>query len=142
VIFFIVREPWVLGWSGLGEGMDRSLASSLRIPLDQPSVFQRVARDKTVFFGRFGPEEESQRFLRLIAKRPTSNAALFPVVVKGRVVNLVYGDSGASGNLRADLGGLMVLLQKVPRAYLRIIRKRIAEARKATEAESQGEESE
>jgi hypothetical protein len=132
VVFFIVREPWVLGWSGLGEGMDRSLAASLRVPLDQPSLFQAVARDRTVFVGRFGPEEESQRLLKLLAKRPTTNAALFPVVVKGRVVNLVYGDSGASGNVKADLGGLMILLQKVPRAYLRIIRKRIAETRKAT----------
>ena len=24
VVFFIVREPWVLGWSGVGEGMDRA----------------------------------------------------------------------------------------------------------------------
>ena len=144
VVFFIVREPWVLGWSGVGEGMDRSLALSLRIPLDQPSVFQTVARDKTVFVGRFGPEEESQRILKLLAKRPASNAALFPVLVKGRVVNLVYGDSGASGNVKADLGGLMILLQKVPRAYLRIIRKRIAETRKATgvEATSSDQESE
>ena len=135
VVFFIVREPWVLGWSGLGEGMDRNLATSLRIPLDQPSVFQTVARDRTVFVGRFGPEEENRRFLGLLAKRPTSNAALFPVVVKGRVVNLVYGDAGASGNVKADLGELMVLLQKAPRAYLRIIRKRIAETRKLSEAE-------
>jgi hypothetical protein len=142
VVFFIVREPWVLGWSGTGEGMDKALAASLRIPLDQPSVFQVVARDKTVFVGRFGPEEESQRFLKLISKRPTSSAALFPIVVKGRVVNLVYGDNGASGNSRADLGGLMILLQKVPRAYLRIIRKRIAATRKATEAEPQDKESE
>jgi hypothetical protein len=142
VVFFIVREPWVLGWSGAGEGMDKTLAASLRIPLDQPSVFQVVARDKTVFVGRFGPEEESQRFLRIISKRPASNAALFPIVVKGRVVNLVYGDNGASGNSRADLGGLMILLQKVPRAYLRIIRKRIAETRKATEVEPQEKETE
>jgi hypothetical protein len=142
VVFFIVREPWVLGWSGAGEGMDKTLAASLRIPLDQPSVFQVVARDKTVFVGRFGPEEESQRFLRLISKRPASSAALFPIVVKGRVVNLVYGDNGASGNSRADLGGLMILLQKVPRAYLRIIRKRVAETRKATEVETQDKESE
>ena len=109
-----------------------ALDASLRIPLDQPSVFQTVTRDKTVFVGRLGSEEESQKFLRLLAKRATSNAALFPVVVKGRVVNLVYGDSGASGNVKADLGGLMILPQKVPRAYLRIIRKRIAETRKAT----------
>jgi hypothetical protein len=41
----------------------------------------------------------------------------------------VYGDNGASDRVRGDLGELMVLLQKVPRAYLRIIRKRVADAR-------------
>jgi hypothetical protein len=140
VIFFIVREPWVLGWSGLGEGMDRALAASLKVPLDRPSVFQTVTRDKTVFIGRFGPEDENQRFLRAVAKRPVTNAALFPIAVKGRVVNLVYGDNGPAGNVKANMGELMVLIQKAPRAYLRIIRKRIAETRKATGDQSGAEE--
>ena len=130
VIFFIVREPWVLGWNGAGEGMDRTLATSLRIPLDAPSVFQTVSRAKTLFIGRMGPEEESQRFLKLLGKRPGTNAALFPVAVRGRVVNIIYGDNGAAGNVKADLGELLVLVQKVPRAYLRIIRMRVAETRK------------
>ncbi|HWX24342.1 MAG TPA: hypothetical protein VN083_04840 [Vicinamibacteria bacterium] len=134
VIFFIVREPWVLGWNGSGEGMDRALAASLRIPLDQPSVFQNATRNKAIFVGRLGDEEENQRFVRAIAKRPSSNAVLLPVTVKGRVVNLVYGDSGASGNVKASMGDLMVLIQKVSRAYLRIIRRRVAEARKAAGA--------
>jgi Type II secretion system (T2SS), protein E, N-terminal domain len=133
VIVFIVREPWVLGWTGAGEGMDRSLATSLRIPLDQPSIFRQVGKERTVFIGRLGLEEENQRFARAIDKRPNTNAALLPISVKGRVVNLVYGDSGLTGNVKASLGDLMILLQKVPRAYLRIIRKRIAEAKKAIE---------
>ena len=135
VVFFIVREPWVLGWAGSGEGMDKELAAGLKIPLDQPSVFQTVTRAKTVFIGRFGPEEENQNFLKALGKKPTTNAALFPVAVKGRVVNLVYGDTGPGGNVKANMGELMVLMQKVPRAYLRIIRKRIAETRKATGGE-------
>ncbi len=139
VVFFIVREPWVLGWSGVGEGMDRSLAAGLRVPLDQPSVFQTVARDKTVFVGRFGPEEENQRFLKALGKRPNTNAALFPLAVKSRVVNLIYGDNGAAGNVRPNLGDLMILIQRAPRAYLRIIRKRIAETRKATEDETEND---
>jgi hypothetical protein len=53
-------------------------------------------------------------------------------VVRGRVVNLVYGDAGAAGNVKAGMGELHVVLQKVPKAYLRIIRRRIAEARKST----------
>ena len=44
----------------------------------------------------------------------------------------VYGDNGASGNVKANMGELLVLLQKAPRAYLRIIRQRVAETRKAT----------
>lgn len=48
------------------------------------------------------------------------------------VVNLVYGDAGPAGNVKADMGELLVLLQKVPKAYERIIRRRIAEARQIT----------
>jgi len=140
VIFFIVREPWVVGWSGAGEGVDRHLVSSMRIPLDQPSVFQTVTRDRSVFVGRFGAEDENQRFLSAIGKRPQTNAALFPIVVKGRTVNLIYGDSGPAGNVKANLGELIVLAQKVSRAYLRIIRHRIAENRKAMAAAQSGKE--
>ncbi len=134
VIFFIVREPWALGWVGAGEGMDDAFASSFRIPLDRPSIFRIVAHDKTVFIGRLGPDEENRRFLEQLSKQPTSNAALFPILVKGRVVNLIYGDAGASGNVKADMGDLMVLLQKVPRAYMRIIRLRVAESKRGAVA--------
>jgi hypothetical protein len=145
VLFFIVREPWVLGWIGAGEGVQRELAPRLRFPLDEPSVFQTVTRDKTMFIGRLGPEDQNQRFLEALGKRPNTNAALFPVVVKGRVVNLVYADNGSTGNVKPSLGELLVLLQGVPRAYLRIIRRRVAEARKAVEdaaAEAEERESE
>jgi len=140
VIFFIVREPWVLGWSGRGEGMDRSLASRLRIPLEPPSVFRTVTRDKSVFIGRFGPEEENQRFLEEVGKRPGTNAAFFPVAVKGRVVNLVYGDQGPAGNVKADVGELILLVQKVAPAYLRIIKERQEQTRKIAGAKPGGEE--
>jgi hypothetical protein len=94
-----------------------------------------------VFVGRLGPEEENQRFLKNLGKRPVTNAALFPVSVRGRVVNIIYGDTGATGNVRADLGELIVLIQKVPRAYLRIIRTRVADSKKAAGENAAREES-
>ena len=45
-------------------------------------------------------------------------------------MNLIWGDSGARGAARADLGQLMAHVQKIPRAYLRIIRARVAEAKR------------
>jgi len=131
VVFFIVREPWVLGWSACGEGTSREEATALRIPLDQPSVFQMVARAGTVFVGRLGPEEENRRVLELLGKRANTNAVLVPVALKGRVVNMVWADNGPTGNVRVDMADLLVRLQKVPRAYLRIIRRRVAETRRA-----------
>jgi hypothetical protein len=64
-------------------------------------------------------------------------------MVRGKVVNLVYGDAGPLSNVKGDLGELLALLQKVPRAYMRIIRRRVAEARKpAGEAPVANEEEE
>ena len=88
--------------------------------------------------GKPGPEETNRQFLEAIGKKPGTTAALLPVAVRGRVVNLVWGDSGARGAARADLGQLMAHVQKIPRAYLRIIRARVAEAKKA-EAAASGE---
>jgi hypothetical protein len=93
-----------------------------------------------VFIGRFGPEEENQRFLEQVGKRPETNAAFFPVTVKGRVVNLVYGDQGPAGNVKADVGELIVLVQRVAPAYLRIIKERQEQTRKAAGAKPGGEE--
>ncbi len=130
VIFFIVREPWVLGWEGAGEGMDRARAAALRVPLDLPSVFRGVTRDRTMFVGRPGPDETNRAFLEAIGKKPGTTAALFPIAVRGRVVNVLWGDSDARGAGRGDLGQLLAHMQKIPRAYLRIVRARIAEIRK------------
>jgi hypothetical protein len=55
---------------------------------------------------------------------------VFPVALKARVVNLMWGDSGQTGAARGDLGQLLAHMQKIPRAYLRIIRSRIAEAQR------------
>ena len=133
VVFFIVREPWLIGWDGAGEGMDRARAAAVRIPLDLPSVFQGVTRDRAVFVGRPGPEETNRTFLEAIGKKPGTTAALLPVALRGRVVNLIWGDSGARGAARADLGQLMAHTQKIPRAYLRIIRARVAATQEAEE---------
>ncbi len=134
VVFFIVREPWIIGWDGAGEGMDRARAAALRIPLDLPSVFQGVTRDRTVFVGRLAPDETNRQFLEAIGKKPGTTAAVLPVALRGRVVNLIWGDSGARGAARGGLGQLLAHMQKIPRAYLRIIRTRMAEAKKEAEA--------
>jgi hypothetical protein len=142
VVFFIVREPWAMGWRGRGEGIDARAVAGLRIPLDAPSVFQAAARDRTVVLGRLGSGAQNRKFLEAIRKAPATTAAVFPITVRGKVVNLVYGDAGPLSNVKGDLGELLALLQKVPRAYMRIIRRRVAETRKPVDDNATGKEGE
>ena len=51
----------------------------------------------------------------------------------------MWGDSGSAGAARGDLGQLLAHMQKIPRAYLRIIRARVAESRRAARAGEPGE---
>lgn len=132
VVFFIVRDPWVFGWTGRGEGMDRSLARSFKFPLGAPSIFRTASRNKTLFVGRLGAGTENDRFVKALAKRSQSNAVLLPILLQGRVVNLIYGDNGSSGNVKASLGDLLARIQKVSQAYRRIIQQRIEAAQEAT----------
>ena len=75
-----------------------------------PAIIQ-AARFESLFIGRLGPEEENQRLLKALGKRPQSTAVVLPVSLRSRVVNLVYGDNGSEGRVRSDLGELMVLLR-------------------------------
>ena len=139
VIFLIVKDPWVLGWTGRGEGVDRGLAEGLRFPLGEPSVFQTVARDKTHFIGRLAENEQNTRLLNKLDKQPNTNAVVFPIVLRGRVVNLIYGDSGSGRNVKTDMGSLLLVLQRVPDAYLRIIKERVGATREVAEEQAGGD---
>ena len=87
-------------WAGTGRARAWTgrAPSTLRIPLDLPSVFQGVTRNRTVFVGRPGPEETDRAFLEAIGKKAgTTAAALSRWRCAGRVVNLMWGDSGTTG---------------------------------------------
>ena len=77
-----------LGRRGRGHG-PRARRRRCAFPLDLPSVFQGVTRNRTMFVGRPGPEEANQAFLEAIGKKAGTTAAVFPVAVRGRVVNLI-----------------------------------------------------
>ena len=112
-------------WAGAARrGCDRARAAALRIPLDLPSVFRpsrairRVRRPPRPGGGRTASS------WRQIGKKPGTNAAVFPVTLRARVVNLMCGDQRQRGRRARRPGGLIAPVQKIPRAYLRIIRQR------------------
>ena len=114
IVFFIVREPWVLGWSGTVRG-DGPFAR--RVPSHSPrravGLPDRFPRQDTLH-RPLSPRGREPALPEGAGKRPSTNAAILPVALRGRVVNLIYGDNGAGGQVKPDLGELIVLAPEDP----------------------------
>ena len=125
VVFFIVREPWVLGWDGRGRGHGPAAwPPRLRIPLDQPSVFQDGDPRQDVFIGRLRARgREPSGSSRRIGKKARHQRRGLPDRGEGpgRQPHL-RGQRAAGGRAAATWASCWPSVQKVPRAYLRIIR--------------------
>ncbi len=121
---FIVREGRASGWDAFGEGINLPLLKSLLISLQQPSVFQLVYETKAHFLGKVPKGEVNMAFLQLLGGDPPKSVFLYPLLFRGRVVNLIYGDGGPGKNAPVDVSDLLILGPKIPQTFERILRER------------------
>jgi hypothetical protein len=88
VALFIARKDDAIGWRIAGEGVSHSEFQSLRIPFSEPSLFLNV-RISMVFYQGTLPSLPAHEPLLLALGRRPERCALFPVVLKKRVVAFV-----------------------------------------------------
>ncbi|MEZ4400255.1 MAG: hypothetical protein R3B06_09565 [Kofleriaceae bacterium] len=89
-VVLVVREGLAVGHRGFGGQVTPAALAALTIPLGQPSIFATVVDSGRAVVGRPAPGGLVQaRFLRLF-EGLAPDAALAPVAVRGRVVNLVF----------------------------------------------------
>jgi len=124
--FYIVRKNLVIGWDCLGEGMDLSSIRSQVLPLSEPSIFQTVHDNPGPFMGKIPRTAANDLFRKSIEKR-SGSVLVLPVRLADRIVNLLYLDNGTKDDVRPELKDLLLFVNKLPEAYLRIIQRRIQE---------------
>ena len=98
-----VRRDEVRGWLARGPGLDRSLFSSSRLALDQPSVFFNLASGADLYRGPLPPMSAHLEMMRPWGGGMPRECLAVPVRIRQRLVCLLYGDRGAS-----ELGDLEV----------------------------------
>ena len=116
-MLFTVHRGVMLGWDALGEGLESLSFRSLMIPLDGPSVFQTVVQARAHYLGALPRTRLNIEFLRATGKQVPLSAFLIPVLVRGRVVNLLYADNGHKAHSPNDIGELLILAQHISRSY-------------------------
>lgn len=124
-----IHRRFCLGWDGIGPGVDPWSVRSLMIPLDEPSVFELVERTRSHVLGSLSRTRVNINFLRLLGREVPLSVFAMPILVRGRVVNIFYGDNGHKKHAVSDVADLLILAQRIAQSYEEIFQqKRRAEA--------------
>jgi len=117
---FVVRGGMVSGFRGNGEGMNGTIDGIL-IPAEVDTIFSRPATAATPFRGRPPEGGIDGRVLGALSRRGVRDALVHPIVIRDRVINLLYADNGSEPLAEASIAALAALCDCVARAYERLI---------------------
>lgn len=136
-VFAIVGQE-AKGLKASGDGSRTADVEKLKIPLDLPSAFREAQATKTHRIGRLrasGLEGGVARDL----KRPTGrDMFLFPFLVRGRTVLLLWGDSGRDNVDISSLGELFSFAPLVSETLERVLIERKRASRVAEPLDATG----
>lgn len=113
---FIVRGDNASGWRAFQGGVEIADFEKVHIPFARPSVLKTVAEGKGFYLGPLTVTPLNQRILAALGGKVPGSALVMPVVVLGRVVDVLYLEGG-EGDLADCLPEVQRLLNKVALAF-------------------------
>jgi hypothetical protein len=125
-MIFLARSGQARVWRGFAPGIQAAAIETIAFPISMPSCFQ-IAHDRRVPF-RGPPPAEGSKLQRQIWKylrcQEPSEVLVLPVLVKNRVLNLVYAHAEDLGRLaEAPVTDLQALCAAASSVYLRMIQR-------------------
>jgi hypothetical protein len=123
-LVLIAKDGAALGWKGFAPHVDADVLESIAIPLGSASVIRAAHDTKRPWFGpppADGAAVMSRVYKLLRCEAPRAAAAV-PIVVQGRVVNIVYAHGDELPPTKVQ--ELQRISDAARDAYVRIIRAR------------------
>jgi hypothetical protein len=117
---FVVRRDVIRGCGAIGPEVPRR-TDGLFVPLVSDSILAVTVADGEPFRGalpRFGIDEQ---LFGAIGRCDVGDAAIFPVRIRDRVVNLLYVDNGPYPLAETSIAALGAVCDGIARAYARLI---------------------
>lgn len=121
---FITRFGTAVGWDGMGGSINKQVVQSTMLPLNAPSIFKTVHDTQSFFLGGIPKSPINDRFIQVMGGENPDSVFLIPILFKGQVVNILYGDNGDGEKAPFDISDLLILAPKIPQAFEKLIRRR------------------
>jgi hypothetical protein len=133
-IVFVHRKELLINWrhgtramkvDAPGYNFSPPEIASLHLPLNQPSVFKTVVDSSAPVIGPL-PAGKVHDFFHEAMGGGDWPAFVAPIVVFGRVINVVYGDAAGYLPSQAQRADLVVGMAEAGDAYERLVRERLS----------------
>ncbi|MEZ4483638.1 MAG: hypothetical protein R2864_03275 [Syntrophotaleaceae bacterium] len=119
---FVVRDSEISGWRAVRQQEEIEGFERFSIPLGFPSVLKTVVEGKSFYLGPVTGEGLNEELMKGLGGGKPEAALLVPLILDGRVVNVLYGDGSPEG-LVAQVGGLQRLQEMAGLAFRILILK-------------------
>jgi hypothetical protein len=119
-----VQGNLVTGWRGMGQGVREAAVKRMGIGLQGPGTFRLVRDTRSHYVGPVRRDAGSGLFYKLLGGDYPTTAVILPLLVRGKLVHMLYVDNGPGQLTPPDVGELLILSQGVGRSYEAMIRRR------------------
>jgi hypothetical protein len=100
-LLLIAKDDMALGWKGFAPGVEASVLESIAMPLGTPSMLRAAWESRAAFRGP-APSEGAAlqaRLWKLLRVPAPGEVLVVPILLRERVVNLVYAQAAGGGQL-------------------------------------------
>ncbi|QSQ18110.1 general secretion pathway protein GspE [Myxococcus landrumensis] len=119
-----VQGSLVTGWHGMGSGVRESSVRRIGVALREQSTFRLVRDTRSHYIGPIRRDGAMAVFYKLLGGGFPTTAVILPLLVRGKVVHLLYVDNGPDQLTPPDVGELLILSQSVGRSYEAMMKRR------------------
>ncbi len=123
VCMFVVQGDYINGWRGIDPEHTARIAQ-ISIPVANPSVFQTIYATQGHYLGPLPKNSFNEDLLRQLDRQPPRTALLAPILVRGKLVAVVYADNGPRPVPSRRVSGLLLLAHRVGMCLENLIRRR------------------
>jgi hypothetical protein len=124
-VMLVAKKDELIGLDGYSPPRKAGFAQGYRLSLKEPSIFSETVRNGTPFRGPLPERDLEEDFIDFVGGDMPNTAFLAPISLRGRVVNVLYGDSGPNRSIPGDLSELALFLAQAAQAYERLIKQRV-----------------
>jgi hypothetical protein len=124
VLILNVQGDLVTGWHGMGQGVNQKLVRRIGVSLREANTLKLVRDLKSHFVGPMKRTPGMAVFYKLLGGGYPTTAVLMPLLVRSKLVHLLYVDQGPDELTPPDVGELLIVSQSVTRSYEALIQQR------------------